>query len=198
MGYSEPIQKVIHEFSRLPGIGEKTAERLAFYLLAQSRDEGLTLAHAIRDLKEKVKSCSVCYNITEQDPCLICADDKRDLKQVCVVEQMKDLWAIEKSGAYKGGYHVLHGTLAPIDGVGPEDLTIRKLIDRVKKGEANEVILATNPTIEGDATAFFIRKAIDSPEVTISRLARGISAGSSLEYANRTIVSDAFQGRREF
>ena len=198
MGYSEPIQKVIHEFSRLPGIGEKTAERLAFYLLAQSRDEGLTLAHAIRDLKEKVKSCSVCYNITEQDPCPICSDKKRDLNQVCVVEQMKDLWAIEKSGAYRGGYHVLHGTLAPIDGVGPEDLTIRKLIERVKQGGANEVILATNPTIEGDATAFFIRKAIDGFEVKVSRLARGISAGSSLEYANRTIVSDAFQGRREF
>jgi len=198
MGYSEPIQKVIHEFSRLPGIGEKTAERLAFYLLAQSRDEGLTLAHAIRDLKEKVKSCSVCYNITEQDPCPICSDKKRDLNQVCVVEQMKDLWAIEKSGAYRGGYHVLHGTLAPIDGVGPEDLTIRKLVERVKQGGANEVILATNPTIEGDATAFFIRKAIDGFEVKVSRLARGISAGSSLEYANRTIVSDAFQGRREF
>jgi|TARA_B100001964_G_C14060757_1_gene521296 recombination protein RecR len=198
MGYSEPIQKVIHEFSRLPGIGEKTAERLAFYLLAQSRDEGLTLAHAIRDLKEKVKSCSVCYNITEQDPCPICSDKKRDLNQVCVVEQMKDLWAIEKSGAFRGGYHVLHGTLAPIDGVGPEDLTIRKLIERVKQGGANEVILATNPTIEGDATAFFIRKAIDGFEVKVSRLARGISAGSSLEYANRTIVSDAFQGRREF
>jgi recombination protein RecR len=198
MGYSEPIQKVIHEFSRLPGIGEKTAERLTFYLLAQSRDEGLTLAHAIRDLKEKVKSCSVCYNITEQDPCPICSDKKRDLNQVCVVEQMKDLWAIEKSGAYKGGYHVLHGTLAPIDGVGPEDLTIRKLVERVKQGGANEVILATNPTIDGDATAFFIRKAIDGSEVKVSRLARGISAGSSLEYANRTIVSDAFQGRREF
>ena len=198
MGYSEPIQKVIHEFSRLPGIGEKTAERLTFYLLAQSRDEGLTLAHAIRDLKEKVKSCSVCYNITEQDPCPICSDKKRDLNQVCVVEQMKDLWAIEKSGAYKGGYHVLHGTLAPIDGVGPEDLTIRKLVERVKQGGANEVILATNPTIDGDATAFFIRKAIDGLEVKVSRLARGISAGSSLEYANRTIVSDAFQGRREF
>ncbi len=198
MGYSEPILRVIQEFSRLPGIGEKTAERLAFHLLVQSSDDGLALAHAIRDLKEKVKSCSVCYNITEQDPCPICSDQKRDAHQVCVVEQMTDLWAIEKSGAYRGGYHVLHGTLAPIDGVGPEDLTIRKLIERVNQGGASEVILATNPTIEGDATAFYIRKAIDSPNVRISRLARGISAGSSLEYANRTIVSDAFQGRREF
>lgn len=197
MSYSEPILRLIQEFSKLPGIGEKTAERLAFHLLAQSKDEALKLAAAIRDLKETVKACSSCYNISEQDPCAICSDPKRETAFVCVVEQMKDLWAIEKSGSYRGLYHVLHGHLAPLDGVGPEHLTIQRLVDRIRKGGVQEVILATNPTMEGDATAYFLREALASSGVRLTRIARGIPAGSSLEYSNRTIVSDALTGRRE-
>lgn len=195
--YSEPILRLIQELSKLPGIGEKTAERLAFHLLAQPKDEGLQLADAIRGLKEKVKTCALCYNISELDPCAICADPKRDRTQVCVVEQMKDLWTIEKSGSYRGLYHVLHGHLAPLDGVGPEELTIRRLVERVKNGGIEEVILATNPTMEGDATAYYIRGALASTVVRITRIAKGIPAGSSLEYMNRTIVSDALEGRRD-
>lgn len=194
---SEPVLRIIQELSKLPGIGEKTAERLAFHLLSQSKEDALRLADAIRDLKESVKTCATCYNIGEQDPCAICADAKRERTQVCVVEQMKDLWAIEKSGSFRGLYHVLHGHLAPIDGVGPESLTIHRLVDRVKTGGIQEVILATNPTVEGDATAYYIRAALAPFGTRVTRIAKGIPAGSSLEYANRTIVSDALQGRRE-
>jgi recombination protein RecR len=197
MATSEPVQRIIQELSKLPGVGEKTAERLAFHLLAQSKEDALRLADAIRDLKESVRSCSTCYNVSEQDPCAICSDPKRERSQVCVVEQMKDLWAIEKSGSFRGLYHVLHGHLAPIDGVGPESLTIHRLVDRVKTGGIQEVILATNPTVEGDATAYFIRTALAPFGTRVTRIAKGIPAGSSLEYANRTIVSDALQGRRE-
>ncbi len=198
MSYSEPILRLIQEFAKLPGIGEKTAERLAFHLLAQSQEEVLLLASALRDLKERVRACGTCYTISEQDPCVICSDPKRETAVVCVVEQMKDLWSIEKSGAYRGLYHVLHGHLAPLDGIGPEHLTIRKLVERVGKGSIQEVILATNPTMEGDATAHYLRQALSSAAVRVTRIARGIPAGSSLEYSNRTIVSDALQGRREW
>jgi len=198
VSYSEPILRLIQEFAKLPGIGEKTAERLAFHLLAQSQEEVLLLASALRDLKERVRACGTCYTISEQDPCVICSDPKRETAVVCVVEQMKDLWSIEKSGAYRGLYHVLHGHLAPLDGIGPEHLTIRKLVERVGKGSIQEVILATNPTMEGDATAHYLRQALSSAAVRVTRIARGIPAGSSLEYSNRTIVSDALQGRREW
>ena len=198
MSYAEPIIRLIQEFSRLPGIGEKTAERLTFHLLAQPREEALRLAEAVRDLKEKVRNCSTCYNISEQDPCGLCSDAKRDRSLVCVVEQTKDLWAIEKSGSYRGLYHVLHGHLSPIDGVGPENLTIGRLLERVKKGGVNEVILATNPTAEGDATAFYLQKQLASGSVKVTRIARGIPAGGSLEYSSRTMVGDALSGRREF
>lgn len=195
--YSQAILRLIQELGKLPGIGEKTAERLAFHLLAQPKDEGLKLADAIRALKENVRTCGLCYTISELDPCAICADPKRDRTQVCVVEQMKDLWTIEKSGSFRGLYHVLHGHLAPLDGVGPEELTIRRLVERVKNGGIEEVILATNPTMEGDATAFYIRGALAPTGVKITRIAKGIPAGSSLEYMNRTIVADALEGRRD-
>jgi recombination protein RecR len=198
MQYAEPIVRLIQEFSRLPGIGEKTAERLTFHLLAQNREEALRLAEAVRDLKEKVRNCSTCYNISEQDPCGLCSDAKRDRSLVCVVEQTKDLWAIEKSGSYRGLYHVLHGHLSPIDGVGPGNLTIGRLLERVKKGGVTEVILATNPTAEGDATAFYIQKQAAAPGVKVTRISRGIPAGGSLEYSSRTMVGDALSGRREF
>ncbi len=197
MTYAEPILRLIQELTRLPGIGEKTAERLAFHLLAQPKEDGLRLAEAVRDLKEKVKSCGACYNITEVDPCAICSDARRDREVVCVVEHGKDLWAIEKSGAYRGVYHVLHGHLSPLDGVGPENLTVGRLEERVRSGGVKEVILATNPTAEGDATAFYIQKALAPLGARVTRIARGLPAGSSFEYASRTIVSDALKGRRE-
>ena len=197
MVYSEPIVKVIQELSKLPGIGEKTAERLAFHLLAQPKDDAILLAQAIRDLKEHVQSCTSCYNITEKDPCAICSDPSRDRGLVCVVEQSKDLWAIEKSGSFRGMYHVLNGHLSPLEGVGPEHLTLHRLVERVKRGGVTEIILATNPTAEGDATAFYAQKLVATMGVKVTRIARGLPAGSSLEYANRTIVNDAFQGRRE-
>ncbi len=193
----DPIQRLVSELGRLPGIGEKTAERLAFHLLARPRNEVLLLADALRDLKDRVKSCGSCYNITELDPCAICADPKRDPSVVCVVEQARDLWAIERSGAFRGGYHVLQGHLAPLDGVGPEHLTIGGLLKRVSQGGIREVILATNPTAEGDATAFYIQKAL-GPGVAATRIARGIPAGSTLEYSDRTMVADALSGRRAF
>ena len=196
MAYSEPILKLIQELSKLPGIGEKTAERLVFHLLAQPKSDVLLLADAIRDLKEQVKSCSACYNISERDPCGICSDARRDGAVVCVVEQTRDLWAIERSGAYRGHYHVLLGRLSPLDGVGPENLTIPRLLDRIRKGGVREVILATNPTTEGDATAHYIQRSLGNG-VQVTRIARGIPAGSTLEYSDRTVVEDALSGRRE-
>ena len=157
MGYAEPVVRLIQELGKLPGIGEKTAERLAFHLLAQPSSEAMLLSNAIRDLKEQVKSCNKCYNITQQELCEICSDGKREQSLVCVVEQTRDLWAIERSGSFRGVYHVLHGHLAPLDGVGPENLTIPRLLDRVAHGGIREVILATNPTTEGDATAFYLQ-----------------------------------------
>src|SRR5579863_6552662 len=160
MATSEPILRVIQELAKLPGIGEKTAERLAFHLLAQPKSEALLLANAVRDLKEQVKSCIKCYTISEADLCEVCADPKRDATLVCVVEQTRDLWAIERTGAVRGASRVLHRHLSPLDGVGPENLTIPGLLDRIRKGGVREVILATNPTTEGDATAFYIQKAL--------------------------------------
>ena len=197
MSVSEPIVRLIQELSKLPGIGEKTAERLAFHLLAQPKSEAMLLANAVRDLKEQVKSCTKCYNISETDFCDVCSDEKRDAGLICVVEQTRDLWAIERTGEFRGAYHVLHGHLSPLDGVGPENLTIPGLLDRVRKGGVLEVILATNPTTEGDATAFYIQKAI-GPTTRVTRIARGISAGNTLEYSDRTVVGDAISGRREF
>ena len=198
MGYAEPIVRLIQELGKLPGIGEKTAERLAFHLLAQPSSEAMLLSNAIRDLKEQVKSCTKCYNVSQQELCEICSDGKREQSLVCVVEQTRDLWAIERSGSFRGVYHVLHGHLAPLDGVGPENLTIPRLLDRVAHGGIREVILATNPTTEGDATAFYLQKALTPRGVQVTRIARGIPAGSTLEYSDRTVVGDALSGRREF
>lgn len=197
MATNEPIVRLIQELAKLPGIGEKTAERLAFHLLAQPKSEAMLLSNAVRDLKEQVKSCAKCYNISETDLCEVCSDLKRDAGLICVVEQTRDLWAIERTGTFRGAYHVLHGHLSPLDGVGPENLTIPGLLDRVRKGGVREVILATNPTTEGDATAFYIQKAI-GPSAPVTRIARGIPAGSTLEYSDRTVVGDALSGRREF
>lgn len=197
MAYTEPILRLIREFAKLPGIGERTAERLTFHVLALPASEAQELAQAIRDVKERIRSCTTCYNISDQDPCEICSDRRRDPAVVCVVEQCKDLWTVEKSGVFRGVYHVLNGRLSPLDGIGPEHLTIAKLRERIRAGSIREVILATNPTAEGDATAYYLQKELSAAGVQVTRIARGLPAGSSLEFANRTMVQDAFQGRKE-
>lgn len=195
MSYAEPIVRLIREFAKLPGIGEKTAERLTFWLINQPKDEALKLAYAIRDLKETIRLCSECCTVTLAETCEICSSETRDHGLVCVVEETKDLWAIEKTGSFAGVYHVLHGRIAPIDGIGPNDLTIGKLVSRVRKGAIREIILATNPTVEGDATAYYILSLIRGVKVT--RIARGLPAGSTMEYAHPLTIADALKGRKE-
>lgn len=196
--YTEPLIRLIQEFSKMPGIGEKTAERLAFYILNISKDDAMQLAYAIRDVKESIKNCPICYNICEKEICEICASGIRDKTIICVVEQSKDLWAIEKTRSYKGLYHVLQGHLSPLDGIGPEHLTIDKLSDRIKVGGFKEIILATNLTTEGETTAYYIQKLVQGMNIKITRIAKGIPAGSSLEYANMTTLTDALADRKEF
>jgi len=181
----------------MPGVGEKTAERLAYHILRLSNAEALQLADAIREVKQKVKQCSVCFQFSESDPCPICADPRRDAATICVVEQAKDVVAIEQTGGYHGLYHVLGGRLAPLEGIEPEDLTVDRLLVRLKESAVTEVILATNPDMEGEATALYVREALEGLAVKVSRLARGIPSGSQLEYANASILVDAIEGRRE-
>ncbi|MEK7467484.1 MAG: recombination mediator RecR [Planctomycetota bacterium] len=193
---SASLSRLIAELSRLPGIGDKSAERLALHLVRIPREEALALARAIEDVRANVKACSKCFNVSEQDPCAICADAARDRATVCVVEQPSDLWAIEKSGAYRGLYHVLTGRIAPVEGVGPEHLTVGRLLDRVAKDGVREVILATNPTLEGDGTALHIQQKLESRGVAVSRIARGLPSGGTLQHASRAVVADAIGGRR--
>ena len=185
------------ELGRLPGIGARTAERLTFHLLKASDDEALSLARAIHDLKTLIHPCKVCFNPTEGELCSVCADESRDASTICVVEQPKDLLSIESTGAYNGTYHVLMGTIAPLDGVEAEDLTIGQLVDRVRAGNVREVILATNPTVTGDSTSLYISSLLEKiPDVRVTRLARGLPAGGQIEYASKTILSDAIKDRR--
>lgn len=201
-GYSESMNRLIDRFARLPGIGRRTAERLAFHILKTNKDEALALAGAISDVKNNVRHCSVCYNLTESDPCAICRNDQRDACKVLVVEQPRDVINLEQTGAYNGSYHVLLGHIAPLEGVGPGDLTLAALIDRVTQladsSEAPvEVILGTNPNLEGDGTALHIADRLSRVAgVTVSRLARGLPAGTQLEYANRAVLSDAIVSRQ--
>ncbi len=196
--YTKTVQGLIAEFARLPGIGRKTAERLAYYVLRAPTDEALGLACAIRDVKKKVRHCSICFNLTETEVCGICADDCRDKSTLCVVEQPKDLFSIETSGSYQGLYHVLLGAYAPLDGTNPDDLTVAKLISRLQEGTVREVILATNPNFEGDGTALFLREQLKGlTNIKVTRIARGIPSGARLEHVSRNIVADALEGRRE-
>ncbi len=195
--YSQTIERLMQELGRLPGIGARTAERLTFYLLKAGDEEALGLAEAIRDLKTKIHPCKICFNPTEQDICNICSDNRRDKSVLCVVEQPKDLLAIESTGMYRGVYHVLMGNIAPLDGVEAEDLTIDALIERVRAGEIREVILATNPTVAGDGTALHITSLLEPLGLRVTRLARGLPAGGQIEYANKSILSDALNERRE-
>lgn len=195
----DPLARLIEALCGLPGIGEKTAERLAFHLLMASKEEAMRLAYAVRDVKEHVRLCAVCFNVGASTPCAVCRDAKRDRATVCVVEQPGDLWALERTGQYRGLYHVLGGRLAPLDGIGPDRLTAQSLLDRLRgNGEIREVILATNPTAEGDATAVYVLRLLQPLGIKVTRLARGLPSGSTLEYANRAVLTDALQGRREF
>ena len=197
--YTQPIQNLMNELSRLPGIGMRSAERIAFHLLKQRPEEAMKLANAISDVKTKIRHCSICYNLTEQDPCEICSDPSRDQGLVCVVEQPKDLISLEAAGMYRGVYHVLLGRISPLEGIEPGDLTIGPLVERVSSGKIRELIMGTNPTMEGDGTALYIQEKVGQqfPNVAITRLARGLPAGSSIEYANRNILADAISGRQK-
>jgi recombination protein RecR len=193
----EPVQRLVEAFSRLPGIGPKTASRLTYYLLRQPADEANTLADALRDLKERTRFCEVCFNITEASPCPICKSDERDRAMICVVEEPLDVLALERTRDFCGLYHVLHGTISPMDGVGPEDLKIRELLARVQAGGVREVILATNPSLEGENTAMYVHKKLAALGVKVTRLARGLPVGGDLEYADEVTLSRALEGRRE-
>jgi len=193
-----PVTRVIEELARLPGIGKKSAERLAYHLLRVPKEEALALAEAIRSVRENLRYCRTCYNLTEEEECAICRDPRRDRSLLCVVEQPRDLIALENCGAYRGLYHVLLGRIAPLENVGPEQLTIDALLRRVEEGEFREVIMATNPTTEGDGTALHITNLLRRCEVKITRLARGITSGTVLEFANQAILADAVSGRQEF
>ena len=182
---------------KLPGIGPRTAERLTYHILKSSREEAMELAYAIRDVKKNIRHCSICFNIAEGDPCEICSDPGRNGSTICVVEDHKDLLALEATNEFKGHYHVLMGHIAPLEGTQPEDLTIDKLIERVKKYGVKEIILATNPNVEGDMTALHIAKLLKPAGVKITRLARGVAVGSSLEYANKAVLADAITGRTD-
>ena len=195
---SESVTKLVDEFAKLPGIGKKSAERLAYHILRVHQSEALALSDAIRDVKENVRYCRSCYNLTEQEECEICRDPKRDRSQLCVVEQPRDLLALEQPGTYRGLYHVLLGRIAPLEGIGPEQLTIEALVERVRSGSFSEVIMATNPTLEGDGTALYISNLLAGLPISITRLARGITSGSVLEFANKEILADALAGRQKF
>lgn len=196
--YGKAVATLIEEFGRLPGIGRKSAERLANFVLSSSVDEANRLAEAIRNVKTSVRRCSICFNLTEEPLCRICRDQRRDQHVVCVVEQPKDVVALESSGAFTGLYHVLGGRIAPLEGVGPEDLTIHQLVHRVRKQGITELVMATNPTLEGDGTALYITNLLQNDNVRITRLARGIASGSVLEFANREMLADALRGRQKF
>jgi len=195
--FAGSVNDLVQQLGRLPGIGRKSAERLAFHLLRIPKSDALALADSIRRVRESVHYCSDCFNLAEQERCDICRDPRRNAAQLCVVEQPRDLMSLEQSAAYHGLYHVLLGRIAPLDGIGPDQLTIDSLVERVARGGIEEVIMATNPTVEGDGTALFISNLLSEFPVRITRLARGITAGSVLEYANREVLADALTGRQQ-
>lgn len=193
----EPIQRLIEAFHRLPGIGPKSAQRLAYHVLRASEQEASALAQALLDVKQRIRFCSLCMNITEADPCAFCQDSRRDHTVVCVVEQPLDVLAIERSGGFRGLYHVLHGVLNPMDGIGPEHIHVRELVVRLQTGEIQEVIMATNPSLEGEATAMYIQRLIGPAGLKVTRLARGLPSGADLEYTDDVTLARALEGRQE-
>lgn len=195
--YAAPIAKLIEAFAKLPGIGNKTAQRLAFYLLNIPDKEAEELAYAIINAKKSVRYCDVCCNITDKDKCNICSDTKRDESIICVVEDPRDVVAMERTREFKGLYHVLHGAISPMDDIGPDDIRIKELLNRIRKGNVIEIILATNPNIEGEATAMYISKLIKPLGVKATRIAHGVPVGGDLEYADEVTLMKALEGRRE-
>ena len=198
MAFTESVTHLVDQLAKLPGVGPKSAERLAYHLLRANKTEVFALADAIRQVKENVRYCKTCYNLTEAEVCGICRDVKRDQSILCVVEQPRDLMALEQAGTFRGLYHVLLGRIAPLDGVGPEHLTIEPLVARVRAGGVREVIMGTNPTMEGDGTALYISNLLADLSVDVTRLARGITTGSVLEFANKESLADALAGRQKF
>ena len=196
-GHSGAVAELVEHLTRLPGVGRKSAERLAFHLLRVSESEAIALAESIRRVRQDVRYCDRCYNLAETDTCSICADPGRDATLLCVVEQPRDLMSLEQSGVFKGLYHVLLGRVAPLEGIGPDQLTVEPLVERVRTGNFREIIMATNPTVEGDGTSLYISNLLSEFPVEITRLARGITAGSVLEYANRDMIADALTGRQK-
>ena len=195
--YAKPLNRLIGEMSKLPGIGGKTAQRLAFHILSMEDKEAFSLAEAIQDAKRSMRYCSVCGNLTESDPCSICSDDARDRSVICVVENARDVVSMEKIREYKGQYHVLHGAISPMDGIGPEDINLKSLITRLQDERVKELILATNPTIEGEATAMYIARLIKPSGIKVTRIAHGVPVGGDLEYADEVTLLKAMEGRRE-
>ena len=195
--YALPIANLIDQFSRLPGIGRKTAQRLAFHVLEMDELDADKLSHAITDAKSSIRLCSVCCNLTEDDPCNLCASDKRDKSIICVVEGAKDVIAMERSRDYKGEYHILHGVISPMDNVGPNDIKLKELLNRLKDDVVKEIVIATNPTVEGEATALYMSKLIKPLGVKVTRIAHGIPVGGDLEYFDEVTLSRAMENRRE-
>jgi len=195
---SQSVTELIDEFAKLPGIGKKSAERMTYHVLRMHRSEALAIADAIRNVKENVRYCRICYNLAEEEKCAICADPRREQSILCAVEQPRDLMALEQAGTYRGLYHVLLGRIAPLEGINPDQLTIDALVERVRTGSFQELIMATNPTVEGDGTALHIANLLAEFPIRITRLARGITTGSVLEFANKEILADAIAGRQEF
>ncbi len=201
MAYSASVRRLMDLFGKLPGVGSRSAERMVFHILNGSSEDAVALAEAIRAVKEQVRHCSICYHLTESDPCEICRNPNRDSSVICVVEQPRDLFQIEATGAYKGVYHVLLGHLAPLDGINPDNLTIDALVDRINRRNSSgtpvirEVIIATNPTMDGDGTALYLQSRLNGTDVQITRLARGLPAGAQIEHANKSILADAISGR---
>jgi recombination protein RecR len=194
---SSAVANLVDQLGKLPGIGRKTAERLAYHLLRVHEHEAFELSDAIRRVRENVRYCKACYNLSENDLCTVCSDSRRDLTRLCIVEQPRDLMALEQAGVYRGLYHVLLGRIAPLDGIGPDLLTIDPMIDRIRTGNFVEIIMATNPNVEGDGTALYISNLLSEFPVEITRLARGVTSGSVLEYTNKEILADALSGRQK-
>jgi recombination protein RecR len=195
--YAPPVTRLIDELKRLPGIGQKTAQRLAFFLLRSDRDQALALSDAIREAKERIRQCSVCNNITDTDPCFFCSSPGRNKALICVVEEATNIQAIERTRQFSGMYHVLGGALSPLQGIGPDQLHIKSLIERLKGGTVEEIVIATNPTAEGEATAVYLSKLIKPLGVRVTRIAMGIPVGSDLEYADEVTMLKAMEGRRD-
>ncbi len=195
---TEAINKLIQELNKLPSIGPKSAQRLAYYLLRAPEEQAKLLAEAILSVKQKTRLCSTCFNVTESDPCSICCNDQRDRTKICIVEQPQDILALEHTHTYRGQYHVLHGAISPTEGIGADNIRIRELLGRLEGGSVNEVILATNPTLEGEQTAMYLNRLISPRGIRVTRLARGLPFGSELEYADDVTLTRAIEGRQEF